>query len=95
LANNGVSVPLEMAREMAKHYRTLSEWMVQHAEALETGEASFHRGTEDASRELAEDLRHRANNIEALLMGFERIAARETAKSRPAPDASADAGAPG
>ena len=71
---------LELAREMAKHSRSLAEWLVQQAKALESGESRFCQHDTDVSSELAADLRHRANNIQALLIGFEHSAARDELK---------------
>ena len=68
---------LELAREMARHSRSLAEWLIQQAKALESGESHFYQHDTDVSSELAADLRHRANNIQALLIGFEHIAARD------------------
>lgn len=70
-------MPLELAREMAKHYQTLADWMNRQATALESGECQILQGGNDVSKDSAADLRHRANNIAAMIVGFERIAARE------------------
>jgi len=76
------AMPMELAREMAKHSQSLAEWLIQQAKALESGESHFYQHDTDVSSDLAADLRHRANNIEALLIGFEHIAARDELKAK-------------
>jgi hypothetical protein len=64
-------------RELSRHCSSLAEWIAQKAEDLETGMDRHFRGEADTSDSLAADLRHRANNIRALLLGLERIAAKD------------------
>jgi hypothetical protein len=72
-----MAMPLELAREMAKQYRISADWMLEQAAALDDGRAQHFQDGKDISKELAADLRHRAHNIEATVIGFERICARE------------------
>ena len=55
-------------------------WMHEHAEKYESGKAQHleHDGSQvvNRSQELAEEFRHRANNLEAHLNAYERLSSR-------------------
>jgi hypothetical protein len=68
---------LDFLQGLSRHCSGLADWLSQQAEALETGEDRHFHGDRDISEALAQDFRHRANNIQALLMAMARIAERQ------------------
>jgi hypothetical protein len=61
-------------------YQQHVEWMHTHAEKLETGKVQHLEQdghlVVNRSQELAEDFRHRANNLLALIEAYERLSTK-------------------
>jgi hypothetical protein len=63
-------------------YKQHVEWLHSHAEKLETGK--FEHLDHDSgaamnkSTELAQDFRHRANNLDALIQAYERLISKHS-----------------
>ncbi len=73
-------MPEKALEALKAAYRDHVAWMHVHADKLETGKSQHHEtdGTyvRDKSRELAEDFRHRANNLQAMIDAYERLKGR-------------------
>ena len=81
-------MPLGMALEALKAaYRGQCAWLLAWAQDLETGNVKIVRrvnGSDvDVTAETARDYRHRAGNLEAVIVGYERL----DAKGTPGPEA--------
>jgi uncharacterized protein YecT (DUF1311 family) len=68
----------EKALELLKAaYREQMAWMHARAEEYETGKAQHHEmqgnAVHNKSTELAAELRHRANNLQAVIDSYERL----------------------
>lgn len=79
---------MDLLGELSDHCDGLADWLAQKAEDLETGKDRHLQGESDTSADLAADLHHRANNIRALLIGLERIAAKDRASAATIADSS-------
>jgi hypothetical protein len=69
-------MPLDLFKELIKHYREQEAWLRESAAAYESGAHKHFIGDVDDSQIIAEDLQHRANNIAALIIAYERLAAK-------------------
>jgi len=66
-------MPLNMAKAMADCLRQAATWLHEEARLHETGEVVRVRDGRDESKEHAQDLIHRARNMEASAQAFERV----------------------
>jgi len=66
-------MPLNMAKAMADCLYQAAAWLLEEARLHETGQVVRVRDGRDDSKEHAEDLIHRARNMEAAAQAFERI----------------------
>jgi hypothetical protein len=64
---------MDRAREMVKHYRQTVERLDQQASEYETAKAVHLTGGIDDSKIMAEDLRHKARNLESVIAAGERF----------------------
>ena len=65
-------MPNTMSRAMAECLRQASRWLESEAALLQSGEVLRVRDGEDESKRYAEELLHRARNLEASAVAFER-----------------------
>jgi hypothetical protein len=71
-------MPLTLATAMADCLRQAAKALEDEAKLLQSGEVVRLRGGKDQSKIFAEDLLHRARNMEASIMAFERVMDRKT-----------------
>jgi hypothetical protein len=64
---------MDRIREMAKHYRQTDQWFDQQAADYESGKAVHLTGGIDDSNAVTEDLRHRARNLETIVLAVDRF----------------------
>jgi hypothetical protein len=69
-------VPFDFLKELIKHYRDQEAWLRESAAAYQTGAAKHFIGDIDDSQIIAEDLNHRANNMAAMIVAYERLVAK-------------------
>lgn len=75
------AMPLEMARVMAGECTKLAQQLDQRAAGLESGKCRHFTNGADDTLAYAAELRHSARNIQATLMAFERLQAKEELKA--------------
>jgi hypothetical protein len=66
-------MPFDFLKELIVHYREQEAWLRRSAAAYEIGEAKHFIGELDDSQVVAEDLLHRANNMAAMIVAYERL----------------------
>jgi hypothetical protein len=71
-------MPFDFLKELIKHYREQEAWLRKSAAAYRAGETKHFVGEIDDSQIVAEDLLHRANNIAAMIVAYERLIARNS-----------------
>jgi hypothetical protein len=59
--------------KITDHYRATAKWLHDWADGYETGQAQHHTAGLDDSKEMASLLRHKARNIEATIIAYERL----------------------
>jgi hypothetical protein len=59
---------------MIRHYRETIKWLDRQASDYESAKATHHLDGVDDSKQTAEDLRHRARNLETIIAAVERFA---------------------
>jgi tRNA isopentenyl-2-thiomethyl-A-37 hydroxylase MiaE len=64
---------MDRVREMLRHYRQTVEWIDQQAADYESAKATHHTNGVDDSKRVAEDLRHKARNLETVIAAVERF----------------------
>jgi len=67
-------MPIDWQKELIAHCRDELAWLENQAHLLETTRARYSLDGADASVAAAEDLRHRARNISAILVACDRFA---------------------
>jgi hypothetical protein len=66
-------MPLNMAKAMADCLKQAATWLEEEARLHKTGEVVRVRDGRDESGAYAEELIHRARNLEAAAQAFERV----------------------
>jgi hypothetical protein len=69
-------MPFDFLKELIKHYREQEAWLRKSAAAYESGATRHFVGDIDDSQIIAEDPLHRANNIAAMIVAYERLMAK-------------------
>lgn len=64
---------MDRVREMVRHYRQTVKWLDEQASEYETTKAVHLINGFDDSKEVAEELRHRARNLETVIAAVERF----------------------
>jgi uncharacterized membrane-anchored protein YhcB (DUF1043 family) len=64
---------MDRVREMVRHYRQTVEWLDQQASDYETAKAVHLTDGIDDSKVVAEELRHKARNLETVIAAVERF----------------------
>jgi hypothetical protein len=64
---------MDRVREMIRHYRQTVEWLDQQASDYETGKTVHLTDGKTDSMVVAEELRHRARNLETVIRAVERF----------------------
>jgi hypothetical protein len=57
------------------HYRATAQWLRDWAEGYDSGLSQHHTNGVDDSKLIADMLRHKAGNIEAVINAYERLSA--------------------
>jgi hypothetical protein len=63
---------------MIRHYRETIKWLDQQAGDYESTKTAHQTNGVDDSKHVAEELRHRARNLEAVIAAVERFAEEQT-----------------
>jgi hypothetical protein len=69
-------MPFDFLKELVKHYREQEAWLRESAAAYKSGAHKHFIGDIDDSTIIAADLDHRANNIAAMIIAYERLIAK-------------------
>lgn len=76
-------MPFDLLKALIKHHREQEAWLRESAAAYESGAHKHFIGDIDDSKIIAEDLLHRANNIAATIIAYERLMKKEERRDSP------------
>lgn len=59
--------------KITDHYLATAKWLMDWADGYDSGQVQHHSDGVDASKEMANTLRHKARNIEAVVIAYKRL----------------------